>query len=255
MNLNRLTNALAQNTVKTKTIVFLHGNSMNAICFNAQLESDLFASFNLVAIDLPGHGISGKLDQYSIPEILEVLDNELQGLKQVILVGHSLGGHIAIRLLPKLKDRCIGICLMGCPPLQTPLNVEAAYNLNETSAKFLQRDLTEEDISTLVELIYNSKNGMFNELMSSFKNTDGAFREGFAVSLSTDGLQDELEILNQFEGEVLMVYGEEDTLVNIDYINKLPLKSVSIVGLKNAGHSPHMESPEAFNKVFLDFVL
>lgn len=227
---------------------------MNAKFFKAQVNSDLFKDYNLVAVDLPGHGMSSKLDDYSIPNLLEVLYSNIKDLDHIILVGHSLGGHLATRLLPKLKERCLGICLIGCPPLQIPLNIEDAYVLNEKSAMFLQKDLSSESIHNLVDLIYNSKDAVFSELINSFKNTDGSFREGFAKSLITEGLHDEFQILSQFKGSILMVYGAQDKVINLDYINRLTLKSAKKVILRNLGHSPHFEDSLEFNMLLLNFI-
>lgn len=228
---------------------------MRAIFFKEQLKSNLLEKYEILCLDLPGHGKSESLKSYSITEILNILLFNLEGIDNIILIGHSLGGHLSIQLTRALKSRCKGLILMGCPPLRTPLNIEQAYVLNEGSANFLQKDLSEISISKIAKLIYPYNNKVHENIRDSIKNTDGKFREGFAASLVEEQFYDEVKALNLFKGKILFVLGENDLLVNKNYIEDInsELHHSSLHIIENAGHCLHIESPNQLNRLIAEF--
>jgi pimeloyl-ACP methyl ester carboxylesterase len=99
-------------------IVFIHGWANDSSYWDAQL--DLFASERqVVAIDLAGHGVSGggraihSMQSFGgdVRSVLEALD-----LGDVILVGHSLGGPVAVEAALAMPGRVRG--LVGVDTLQ-----------------------------------------------------------------------------------------------------------------------------------------
>ena len=85
-------------------VLLIHGNSLSREVFRMQLGGALSAKYRLVALDLPGHGNSGNAlnpsRTYTRPgladAVIEVLG--LLGLGEVVVVGWSLGGHIALQM-------------------------------------------------------------------------------------------------------------------------------------------------------------
>jgi pimeloyl-ACP methyl ester carboxylesterase len=72
--------------------------------------------FRLTALDLPGHGDSHPqaLDEWSINGLAEVVAEAVEALNEpeVALVGHSMGGAVALEAARKLKDRVCGVILV-----------------------------------------------------------------------------------------------------------------------------------------------
>jgi non-heme chloroperoxidase len=85
-------------------VVLLHGITLSADIWCKQLQDLGDAGFRVIAPDLRGHGLSTvgagglELDRVAgdIAELLEALD-----LRDVLLVGHSMGGMLALRLLAR----------------------------------------------------------------------------------------------------------------------------------------------------------
>jgi pimeloyl-ACP methyl ester carboxylesterase len=92
-------------------LVFVHGWNCNRSYWRDQVA--YFArTHTVVAIDLPGHGESGaERKDWTIPafgaDVAAVVKEE--GLKRVLLVGHSMGGEISLEAARLLPDRVIGI--------------------------------------------------------------------------------------------------------------------------------------------------
>lgn len=91
-------------------LLFVHGWCINKSYWENQFE--YFSSdYQVVALDLPGHGLSGKeRDDWTIEgfgsdlvTLIDVLD-----LNNVVLVGHSMGGNIILEAAVKRPRQIIG---------------------------------------------------------------------------------------------------------------------------------------------------
>ncbi|MER3408776.1 MAG: alpha/beta hydrolase, partial [Thermoleophilia bacterium] len=69
--------------------------------------------------DLPGHGGSAPLPGASLPALAEVVGAlaEEEGMLPAVVVGHSLGGVVALWLAAQRPDRVRGIVLAGAATL------------------------------------------------------------------------------------------------------------------------------------------
>jgi len=95
-------------------IVLVHGSGVSARYWINQLR-DLREAARVVAIDLPGHGKSDPIHTASVEQYAEAVAKVLEvlGTGPVIVVGHSLGGAVAISLAARRPDRVIGLVLLS----------------------------------------------------------------------------------------------------------------------------------------------
>jgi pimeloyl-ACP methyl ester carboxylesterase len=112
-------------------IVLIHGWATDANYWNAQI-APLQAKYTVVAVDLAGHGGSTKSrTDWSMEKYGEDVATVVQRIpnQQVILVGHSMGGTVALEAAHTLGNRVIGIIVVdalksvGLPPL-SPSQIE-----------------------------------------------------------------------------------------------------------------------------------
>ncbi len=92
-------------------IVFIHGWTCDHTHWRFQV-SEFRKSFRVIAIDLPGHGASGAdRKSWSIDGLGADVAVVVRGLEleQVVLVGHSMGGPVALAAAPKLRGILRGI--------------------------------------------------------------------------------------------------------------------------------------------------
>ena len=97
------------------TIVFLHGSGLSHIVWSLTEQFFSNKNFNVLSIDLPGHGNSEGPCLDSIEKIadwLEKVFSELN-LNNIILVGHSQGCLEALEYSFKYKDRIKKIVFVG----------------------------------------------------------------------------------------------------------------------------------------------
>jgi pimeloyl-ACP methyl ester carboxylesterase len=97
------------------TIVFLHGSGLSHIVWSLTEQFFSNKNYNVLSIDLPGHGNSEGPTLDSIEKIADWLEKvfaELK-LKNIILIGHSQGCLEALEYSFKYKDRLKKIVFVG----------------------------------------------------------------------------------------------------------------------------------------------
>jgi len=107
-------------------IVLVHGWACDANYWSAQIDP-LKAKYTVVAVNLAGHGASGKnRSDWSMGNYGEDVATVVRQLpqRQVVLVGHSMGGDVALEAARRIGDRVIGIIAIdalksiGLPPMR-----------------------------------------------------------------------------------------------------------------------------------------
>jgi triacylglycerol lipase len=107
----------AQNESKG-TIVFIHGFATNSDYHDEMAER--FDRYDYYAFELPGHGYTkfeknSKIDLVVFTDYCIAMIEELE-LKNIILLGHSMGGSIAMRVTNIIKEKIQKLILV------TPMN-------------------------------------------------------------------------------------------------------------------------------------
>jgi pimeloyl-ACP methyl ester carboxylesterase len=112
-------------------IVLIHGWACDWNYWKAQIEA-LKSRYTVVALNLAGHGASEKnRSDWSIGSYGEDVATVVRQLpnQQIILVGHSMGGDVALEATRRIGDRVIGIIVVdslksiGLPPMR-PREIE-----------------------------------------------------------------------------------------------------------------------------------
>ncbi len=253
IQISYLDNEIESNT----TILFVHGNSLNSEVFNGQFKDKILNNHRLVAMDLPGHGQSEWRKEYSIRQMSNDIIALCKKLKltSFILVGHSLGGHLIIQSVPKIEG-CIGLFLIGTPPVKIPLNMNEAFMPHPVISLLFKGKLTVEETNTFAESLSTHQNRTL--ITNSITGTDPNFREMMMVSIMKGDLNDETQILEQSKISVALVYGVDDVLVNKAYVEGLEISNLYVekpIFISESRHIPHLENWEEFNRVLLGFIL
>src|SRR5450631_2662561 len=99
----------------TPRAVFLHGAGLDHTVWALQSRWRAFHGWNVLAIDLPGHGASAGTPLPTIQAmaawVLAVL-NEVQAA-DAVLIGHSMGSLIALQTAATASERIAKLVLIG----------------------------------------------------------------------------------------------------------------------------------------------
>jgi pimeloyl-ACP methyl ester carboxylesterase len=243
------------NKVNSKNhIVFIHGNSSSSKVFQTIIEADL--PYNMLAFDLPGHGLSEcseNISDYSFENYKAISLAQIKQLKgNVILVGNSLGGHIVIEIaenVPNLK----GMMIMGTAPVKSPMNLEEAIIPNEALSVFMTESPTQVDIKKAMEIgTFQKKSHKL--LVDDFQQADRKIRVAIALDLTHGNLGDEYTIFQQLNCHKIIIQGYQEPTVNTLYLEDLASKSnATLVYIEACGHYPSIEQPEQFIQLLEGF--
>ena len=125
------------------TIVFLHGSGLSHIVWSLTEQFFSNKNYNVLSIDLPGHGNSDGPCLDSIEKIADWLEKvfEKLNLEKIILVGHSQGCLEALEYSYKYKDRLKKIVFVG-GSYRMPVNkdlIDLASNGDSDAVKLMMK--------------------------------------------------------------------------------------------------------------------
>ena len=96
--------------------VFIHGWACDRTCWSAQVE-EFSKDHRCIAVDLRGRGESSPVPPFRVGQALEDVAAVIRelGVAPAILVGHSLGGIIALALNGRYPDLTLGVVTIDSP--------------------------------------------------------------------------------------------------------------------------------------------
>ncbi len=213
-------------------------------------QSELSADREVHAIDLPGHGGSQKdVGDGSIETlaaaVLAYMDAE--GLKSAHLVGHSLGGAIAVEIAARFPDRVAAVTLIA----PAGFGPEIAHDfiagfISESRAKKLR---------PVLEMLVADPRMVTADMVEDvlkFKRLDGAISALQAIAAANFPAGTQLtsmrEKLAGVSAPVQIIWGESDRILPARHGENLPA-SVKLTHVMVAGHIAHMEKAAEANAV------
>lgn len=239
------------------TVVFIHGNSAGKEVFSSQLEAFANERFALVALDLPGHGESHDAADpsasYTVPGYAMTIKRALDelGVTAPLVVGWSLGGHIALEMAGR-GFGLAGALICGTPPIAPGLaDVPAAFMPSEVMATTGNADATPQELKTYSIALYGTLSPVPDLFVAAAQRTDGRARARMMEHWGAgEGGVDQKIVSAGWERPICVVHGAEDAFVAPDYLHGLrwgALWSGAIIELPGVGHAPFLETPDRFN--------
>lgn len=223
-----------------ENVFFLHGLGGNI--YNWAYQTKYFAETNnVVSLELPGHGRSSGKAGASIAQytdmVLEFFDK--MKIENLVFVGHSMGGVIALDFCFKHPERVKALGLVATSakfdiPTQKLMelknNIEAIFGSLE-KAKEKMKDIDERLVTTDMMV-------MFSDFMA-VKKFDG------------------IAHLSELRMPTLVVGGADDILAQVSYSEQLHanIKHSHLKIIENAGHMVMVEAYQEFNTILEEFLL
>lgn len=243
-------------------VVLLHGNSSCKEVFAGQLASELGNRHRLIAVDLPGHGASGDAINpertYTMTGYADAMVELLGALNidRAVVVGWSLGGHVALEMIPKFAGMA-GVMIVAAPPVgQGAEAVQAGFRPTPDIMLAGKPDFTAEE----TELFTAATTGfpVNPEWRQAVMRTDGRARAiMFQNLLMGLNVSDEKAIVERSDVPIAVVNGADDPLINVDYVGAVAYRNLwdrHCYVLRGAGHAAFMDAPQAFNANLERFV-
>jgi pimeloyl-ACP methyl ester carboxylesterase len=229
------------------TVVFVHGAANDHSVWAWQSRYFAHHEFNVLAIDLPGHGRSGGAALSSVQAIAEWILALLDAanVEQAALVGHSLGSLAALEAAARRPARVAPVALLGpAVPMPVSDDLQDAARRNDHVAFELINGWS---FSAARQLGGNAVPGMWmtGTAMRLMERTqpDVLATDLRACHLYANGLAAAAEL----RGEVLVITGGRDIMAPPRNAQALieALKEPEVVSLPHSGHALMAEEPAA----------
>lgn len=232
-------------------LIFIHGNSMSLDCWAPQLtDKALLEKYRLIAFDLPGHGKSGRTDDYSFRRMNAILTQLIQLLDadSFILIGLSVGSNYIAEIAPNLSG-CQGyICASPCIT-NNEQHPGTFFRELPGAELFFSETAPPEQLGQLIDkVIFNGNEILRESVAEDFNTADPNFRTQLGMEVIGGKWADEIANLISTELPILIIMGKEDPVIRTDYLDGFPSKWNDRAFLvENAAHLVNREQPEAFN--------
>ncbi len=239
-------------------IVLLHGLFGAAGNLGAQARA-LQVSFTVYSLDLPGHGRSAWLPAMDLPRMADSVGRwmDQQGLARAHLLGHSLGGKVAMQLALQDSARVASLVVADIAPVPYSARHHAIFAA--LAAVAAQHCRSRDEAAACLAQFLDEANVIQFLLASLWRDEEGTYRWRFDLQ----GLRDAYAALlaapegsHAYDGPVLFIKGgtsdyirEQDWPRVLDRFPRAELES-----MPDCGHWLHVEDAQVFNTIVLRFL-
>lgn len=244
----------------TVPLLLIHGTSSSLRTWDG-VTNQLKGQYRIIRFDLPGFGLTGPNPQkiYSSAYYNQVIDSLLIQLKvkQVIVVGNSLGGSIATDYAIYQPQKVRGLVLVDAAGLPPAKKTKGAIGFTLAQMPVINKLLTVITPRFLVKKSLEDAYGDSEKVTDSLTTQyfDMLTRKGNRQAL-VDRMQQgwktkNSEYLSEVKAPTLIVWGRKDRLIPVEnaalYQQKISNSQVYI--WDNLGHVPMEEDPIAFSEI------
>jgi pimeloyl-ACP methyl ester carboxylesterase len=250
-------------------LLLVHGMASSSATWRMVLPG-LMERGTVIAPDLIGHGASDKPRyDYSLGAHANILRDLMMtlGIERATVVGHSLGGGVAMQLAYQHPQHCERLVLVSSgglgpevswilralalpgaaylmPVLFPPLVREAGNAVGRTAFRLGVRLPFEEQWRSYVSLTERGNRHAFVSTLRSVIDTNG----------QTVSAHDRLYLASGLS--TLILWGRRDRIIPVEHANAAhhAIRGSQLVIFEGAGHFPHTDEPQRFVEVVNEFV-
>ena len=232
-NKNVFVSDAGQSINKNKaTIVLLHGSGLSHIVWSLTEQYLSNQNYNVLSIDLPGHGNSEGDCLKSIEEIADWLEKVFKELSisEIIIIGHSQGCLEALEYYYKYSKRVKSLIFVG-GSYRMPVNqdlIDLAEDGNDKAVQLMMKWSYE-----------NSKKFIGGNPVEKIINSPRDIREILAIDLvACNNYKNGSEALKSINCPTLFIFGDLDKMINLEkgkkFAELIPNSKTHVI--KNCGH-------------------
>lgn len=243
----------------TQTVVLLHGY-LESIEVWDDFAGALGKDYRVIRVDLPGHGFSdwGGREvvgiDYMADTVAAVL--EIAGVERCTVVGHSMGGYVALSLAANHPENVAGLVLFhSSPNADTPekaANRQREIDLVEAGKKEMLarvnpgKGFAEANLRRCSEAI--------EDLAEQVMMTEDAAIVAILKGMSQR--KDRNEDMRRLGIPQLMIFGLCDNFIPVAAAESMALAQpqARVAWLKNSGHMGFVEQPAESLEILKDFL-
>lgn len=224
-------------------VIFLHG-FLEDLSMWEPITASLYPYHRVICLDLLGHGASENLGYIHTMEDQANMINHLLAwlnISNCTMIGHSMGGYIALAFGELFPKKLRGICLMNSTPLADTDEKKHNRDRGIEAVKYNTRTF----IRVAIPALFSEGN------RKRFSNEINEITEG-ALQMSPQGIIASLEgmkirperthVLNDNNLSRLMILGNLDPVLSCKELNDLAVSLQVKTVVFDGGHMSHIEN-------------
>ncbi|MDA9448347.1 acetoin dehydrogenase dihydrolipoyllysine-residue acetyltransferase subunit [Bradyrhizobium sp. CCBAU 21360] len=229
-------------------IILIHGfgGDLNNWLFNIDAVAEAGPVY---ALDLPGHGESVKaIPKPGLDALTDAVEHFMSGLdlKDAHLVGHSMGGAVAVNLARRGRGLVRSLTLISSAGLGKEIN--SGYIEGFTTAE------SRRELKPLLQELFADPDLVSRQMIDDvlkFKRLDGVPETLAALAGAMFQHNSQLNVLSQelasLNLPVQIIWGAKDAIIPVKHAQEAPKARVEII--ENAGHMAQMEAASRVNEL------
>ena len=250
---------IADSGVGEKCVVLLHGY-LELMYVWDDFAPLLTPSVRVITVDIPGHGISEvKGEVHTMEMVADVLHQMLKSLEieRVTMVGHSMGGYVALAFCARYPEQLDGLVLLSSTP--NP-DTEAKRENRRREIALVRAGKKDALARVAPEAGFAEQNrrrlrSYIDDLTECVHITED---DGIVALLG--GMMeraDQNEMLRKSTVPQLFILGKKDGYIPVEVAEEIVANhpQAQVAWLEESGHMGFIEEPEACAEALLKFVL
>lgn len=242
-----------------KCVVLLHGYLESMLVWD-EFIPHIYKKVRVVTLDLPGHGISAVLgEEHSMDFLADTVAAAMEalGIAHYTVVGHSMGGYVALALCARYPERLDGLVLLSSTP--NPDTEEKAENRRREIAlvKSGKKELLAR-VAPAAGFAAENRRRMQDAIADLTEQITVTEDEGIVALLNgMIGRADQNEMLQKSPVRQLFILGRKDEYITAEVAEAMVARhpQAAVVWLENSGHMGFLEEPQATAEALLNFCL
>lgn len=240
------------------TLMLLHGYMESLEVWDAVMPY-LKPHFRVVAIDIPGHGISQVVGEVHTMEFLadtvQAVLRELS-IERCVMVGHSMGGYVALAFLRKYPQLLSGLVMLHSTP-NPDSEEKQGQRLREIEIVQAGKKDMLAQIAPMGGFAAENRNRFadrIEELADQITLTDD---DGIIALLRGMSQREDMnDILVQSIVPQLFIFGRGDEYITAEVAQKMidTHPAAKVAWLEHSGHMSLIEEPEQCAEAIVEFV-
>lgn len=239
------------------TLVLLHGFLQNLDVWSSYVLSYM-NQLRVITIDLPGHGLTDHFcDVHSMDFMAKVVKDVLNeaGVNQCVMVGHSMGGYVALAFADRYMYSLRGLGLINAHPLadseeQRRQRDEVCNAVKENRASYIVGFLPSLFDSSKRVALSHDITDLQDQCLKTTAQSIIAAQRGMAARPSR------VQTLASLDMPTLFVYGKSDSRIplEIGIGGAMVARRAELHLIENVGHMAFMEARDYVKPRLLNFV-
>lgn len=236
-------------------VIFIHGFCETNEIWKA-FSNHLSKNFRILAVDLPGFGKSTLLPEgFSITDVANkvLVWLETTGITDCVVVGHSLGGYVALAMAEQRPELFRAFGLFHSTAYAD--SEEKKQSRNKVIEFVARQGVTPFVGSFIPPLFFDQTNPNIQSVVALASQTRPETLIAYVRAMRDR--PDRTEVLRSFAGRILFIAGEKDNGIPLDSITKQVILTAHPVlhTLPLAGHMGMFEDPCRTIEIVRRFVL